>query len=68
MCKRKAVTVQSDIPLGRKSRRVNSTYEYDHFRKILAGRYIVDFVNKTLSDKGESARKQKTETCNGIEP
>ena len=65
MCKRKAETVQSDIPLGRKSRRVNSTYEYDHFRKILAGRYIVDFVNKTLSDKGEVRANKKRKPAMG---
>ena len=35
---------------------------YDHFLKILAGQYIVDFANKTLRDKAERAQ---TKSRNG---
>ena len=39
---------------------------YVHFWKILAGRYIVDFVNKTSCDKGGECANEKRKQCNQI--
>jgi len=39
---------------------------YVHFWKILTGRYIDDFVNKTSRDKGGTRANEKRKRCNRI--
>ena len=38
------------------------------FLKFLAGRYIVDFVNKTSRDKSGACANEKRKRCNRILP